>query len=149
GSGAIERAGKEIREKALRVAAHVLDVPAEELELRDSVIASRTDPSTRISFEEVAINAFYGHRLPEGELPGLEATAYYDPISNAFSYGTAAAIVQVDPDTGEFDLERFLFVHDCGTQVNPMLVEGQLHGGIAQALGNALFEELVYDPDSG
>ena len=147
GSGAIERAGREVREKALRVAAHMLGVPVETLELEDSVITSTEGP--RITFEEVALNAFYGHRMPEGELPGLEATAYYDPISNAFSYGTAAAIVEVDAESGEFTLERFLFVHDCGTQVNPLLVEGQLHGGIAQALGAALFEEIVYDRESG
>jgi aerobic carbon-monoxide dehydrogenase large subunit len=149
GAGAIERAGKEIRAKALRIAAYMLGVPVETLDLEDGVVRSTLDPGTRISFEEVAVNAFYAHRLPEGEGPGLEATAYYDPISNAFSYGTAAAIVEVDPETGEFSLDRFLFVHDCGTQVNPMLVEGQLHGGIAQALGAALFEEIVYDSESG
>ena len=147
GSGAIERAGSEVREKALRVAAHMLAVPLETLQLENSMITSSEGPS--ISFEEVALNAFYAHRMPEGELPGLEATAYYDPISNAFSYGTAAAIVEVEPESGEFTLERFLFVHDCGTQVNPLLVEGQLHGGIAQALGAALFEEIVYDQESG
>ena len=127
----------------------MLDVPVDGLELADSVISSVDDPEISVSFADVAINAFYGHRLPEGELPGLEATAYYDPISSAFSYGTAAALVEVDPETGEFSLDRFLFVHDCGRQVNPMTVEGQLHGGIAQALGAALFEELVYDDDSG
>ena len=149
GAGAIERAGKEIREKALRIAAFMLDVPAGTLELEGSVIRSLDDPSIKIGFDEVAINAFYAHRMPEGELPGLESTAYYDPISNAFSYGTAAAIVTVEPHTGEFTLDRFLFVHDCGTQVNPMLVDGQMHGGIAQALGAALFEEIVYDGESG
>lgn len=147
GSGAIERAGSEVREKALRVAAHMLSVPLETLQLENSMI--RSSEGSSISFEEVALNAFYAHRMPEGELPGLEATAYYDPISNAFSYGTAAAIVEVEPESGEFTLERFLFVHDCGTQVNPLLVEGQLHGGIAQALGAALFEEIVYDQESG
>jgi aerobic carbon-monoxide dehydrogenase large subunit len=149
GSGAIERAGGEIRNKALRIAAYMLDVPVETLELSDSVFRSVDDPSITISFEEVAVNAFYGHRLPQGETPGLESTGYFDPTSSAFSYGTAAAVVQVDAGTGEFSLDRFLFVHDCGRQVNPMLVEGQLHGGIAQALGAALFEELVYDSDSG
>jgi carbon-monoxide dehydrogenase large subunit len=149
GSGAIERAGSEIREKALRIAAHMLASPLETLELENGIVSSREDADTWISFEDVAMNAFYAHDLPDGELPGLETTAYFDPVSNAFSYGTAAAIVEVEPETGEFDLQRFLFVHDCGTQVNPMLVEGQLHGGIAQALGAALFEELVYDPDSG
>jgi carbon-monoxide dehydrogenase large subunit len=149
GSGAIQDAGRVIREKARRVAAFMLDVPAADLDLANSVFTSTVDSGISISFEEVAINAFYGHRLPEGELPGLEATAYWEPTSSAFSYGTAAAIVEVDVESGEFDLQRFLFVHDCGRQVNPMLVEGQLHGGIAQALGAALFEEIVYDPESG
>ena len=147
GAGAIRDAGTEIRLKALRVAAHMLEVPLESLELEDGVI--RSSLGSEISFQDVAVNTFYGHRLPAGETPGLEATAYYDPISNAFSYGTAAAIVEVDPHSGEFDLQRFLFVHDCGTQVNPMLVEGQLHGGVAQALGAALFEEIIYDQESG
>jgi carbon-monoxide dehydrogenase large subunit len=149
GSGAIEMAGREIREKAFRVAAFMLDVPVDSLELEDSVFRSGDDPDVSISFKDVAVNTFYGHRLPPGELPGLEATAYYEPSSSAFSYGTAAAVVEVTPETGEFNLERFLFVHDCGHQVNPMLVEGQLHGGIAQAMGAALFEELIYDDDTG
>jgi carbon-monoxide dehydrogenase large subunit len=149
GSGAIQDAGRQIREKARRVAAYMLDVPEADLDLVNSVFTSSADPTVSISFEDVAINTFYGHRLPEGELPGLEATAYWEPTSSAFSYGTAAAIVEVDVESGEFELQRFLFVHDCGRQVNPMLVEGQLHGGIAQALGAALFEEIVYDPESG
>jgi aerobic carbon-monoxide dehydrogenase large subunit len=149
GSGAIQDAGRQIREKARRVAAYMLDVPEGELDLANSVFTSSADPTVSISFEDVAINTFYGHRLPEGELPGLEATAYWEPTSSAFAYGTAAAIVEVDVESGEFELQRFLFVHDCGRQVNPMLVEGQLHGGIAQALGAALFEEIVYDPESG
>ncbi|MDX6455912.1 MAG: aerobic carbon-monoxide dehydrogenase large subunit, partial [Gaiellaceae bacterium] len=149
GSGAIQDAGRQIREKAKRVAAYMLDVPEGDLDLVNSVFTSSADPTVSISFEDVAINTFYGHRLPEGELPGLEATAYWEPTSSAFSYGTAAAIVEVDVESGEFELQRFLFVHDCGRQVNPMLVEGQLHGGIAQALGAALFEEIVYDSESG
>jgi carbon-monoxide dehydrogenase large subunit len=149
GSGAIQDAGRQIREKARRVAAYMLDVPEADLDLVNSVFTSSADPTVSISFEDVAINTFYGHRLPEGELPGLEATAYWEPTSSAFAYGTAAAIVEVDVESGEFELQRFLFVHDCGRQVNPMLVEGQLHGGIAQALGAALFEEIVYDPESG
>jgi aerobic carbon-monoxide dehydrogenase large subunit len=149
GSGAIERAGREIREKALRIAAHMLASPVQELDLANSLISSRRDADTWISFEDVTVNAFYAHDLPDGELPGLEATAYFDPVLNACSYGTAAAAVEANPETGEFTLDRFLFVHDCGTQVNPMIVEGQLHGGIAQALGAALFEELIYDSDTG
>jgi carbon-monoxide dehydrogenase large subunit len=147
GAGAIRDAATEIREKALRVAAFLLDVPAEGLTIEDGVISDRAGAS--VTLAEVAIQTISGHRVPPGDSPGLEATAYWDPSASAFGYGTAAAVVEVDARSGELSLERFLFVHDCGTRVNPMICDGQLHGGIAQALGAALFEELVYDPDSG
>jgi carbon-monoxide dehydrogenase large subunit len=149
GTGAIERAASEVRQKALRIAAFLLDVPAERLEVEDGHVRSVDDPRVGISFAEVSLEASLGHRLPEGEPPGLEATAYFDPTASAFAFGSAAAVVEVNHQTGEFAIERLVFVHDCGPQVNPMLVEGQLHGGVAQALGAALFEELVYDPDTG
>src|SRR4029453_2399407 len=75
--------------------------------------------------------------------------AYYDPPASAFGYGTVAARVEANPRTGEFTVQRYVLVHDCGTQVNPMIVEGQLHGGIAQGLGAALFEEIVYERATG
>jgi carbon-monoxide dehydrogenase large subunit len=112
-------------------------------------VRRRDDPTVTVSIAEAATAAILGHRLPPGEDPGLEATAYYDPPASAFGYGTVAARVEVDPRTGEFDLQRYVLVHDCGTQVNPMIVEGQIHGGIAQGLGAALFEELVYDRETG
>jgi carbon-monoxide dehydrogenase large subunit len=147
GAGAIRDAASEVRAKALRVAAHLLDVPVERLAIDGGVISDGGGAS--ITLAEVAIQTISGHRIPPGESPGLEATAYWDPSASAFGYGTAAAVVEVDRRSGELTLERFLFVHDCGTRVNPMICDGQLHGGIAQALGAALFEELVYDPDSG
>ena len=149
GAGAVDAAASEIRDKALRVAAHLLEASAERLTIVDGTVVAEDDPEIAISLADVAIEAFYGHRLPPGESPGLEATAYFDPTASAFGYGTAAATVEADPRSGEFTIERFVFVHDCGAQVNPMIVEGQIHGGIAQALGAALFEELVYDPETG
>jgi carbon-monoxide dehydrogenase large subunit len=149
GAGAISAAGTELRAKALRVAGHMLGVDDSRLELADGVVRAVDDPTLEITLADVATNAIFGHRLPEGESPGLEATAYFDPIASAFGYGTAAAVVDVDAESGEFAIERLVFVHDCGPQVNPTIVEGQLLGGIAQALGAALFEELVYDPSSG
>lgn len=149
GAGAVQRAALEVRAKMLRIAAHLLDVKPEGLDVVDGVIRQSDDPSVQISVASVATEANFGHRMPPGDLPGLEATAYFDPTGSAFAYGTAAAIVEANPRTGEFGIERFLLVHDCGTQVNPMLVEGQVHGGIAQALGAAMFEELVYNPDTG
>jgi aerobic carbon-monoxide dehydrogenase large subunit len=149
GAGAVDAAASQIRDKALRLAAHLLEASAERLTIVDGTVVAEDDPEIAISLADVAIEAFYGHRLPPGESPGLEATAYFDPTASAFGYGTAAATVEADPRSGEFTIERFVFVHDCGAQVNPMIVEGQIHGGIAQALGAALFEELVYDPETG
>jgi carbon-monoxide dehydrogenase large subunit len=149
GAGAISAAGTEVRAKALRVAAHMLEVDVERLELADGLVRVVNDSEVTLPLADVATNAIFGHRLPEGESPGLEATAYFDPIASAFGYGTAAAAVEVDAESGEFRIEQLVFVHDCGPQVNPTLVEGQLLGGIAQALGAALFEELIYDQSSG
>jgi carbon-monoxide dehydrogenase large subunit len=149
GAGAVQLAGTEVRDKAFRVAAHLLDVPDGRLELADGVFRVVDDPEQRVTLAEAAVQAISGHRIPPGETPGLEATAYFDPTASAFGYGTAAAVVEVDPRSGEFEIERLVFVHDCGLQVNPTIVEGQVQGGIAQALGAALFEELVYDPESG
>jgi carbon-monoxide dehydrogenase large subunit len=149
GSGAVQRAALEVRAKMLRIAAHLLGVKPERLEIVNGVVRHADDPSVQITVAEVATEANFGHRMPPGDLPGLEATAYFDPNGSAFAYGTAAAIVDVDPRTGEFRIERFVLVHDCGTQINPMLVEGQVHGGIAQALGAALYEELVYNAETG
>lgn len=149
GAGAIRKATADIRGKTLRIAAHLMSVPAAALELAGGVVRRADDPSAYVSVAEVARAAILGHGLPPGEDPGLEATAYFDPPASAFGYGTVAVQVEADPRTGEFELQRYVLVHDCGTQVNPMIVEGQMHGGIAQALGAALFEELVYDPDTG
>ena len=149
GAGAIEAAAREIREKMLRIAGHLLEEPAETLEVAPGVVRRRDDPSVQASIQAVASSAFLGHPLPAGEAPGLEATAYFDPPASAFGYGTVAAQVEVDPRSGEFEIQRYVLVHDCGTQVNPMIVEGQIRGGIAQGIGAALFEELVYDRDTG
>jgi carbon-monoxide dehydrogenase large subunit len=149
GAGAIEAAAREIREKMLRIAGHLLDVPAEMLELAPGVVRRRDDPSVQASIQAVSTAASLGHPLPPGEPPGLEATAYFDPPASAFGYGTVAAQVEVDARSGEFEIQRYVLVHDCGTQVNPMVVEGQIRGGIAQGIGAALFEELVYDRDTG
>jgi carbon-monoxide dehydrogenase large subunit len=127
----------------------MLEVDVERLELADGLVRVVNDSEVTLPLADVATNAIFGHRLPEGESPGLEATAYFDPIASAFGYGTAAAAVEVDAESGEFRIEQLVFVHDCGPQVNPTLVEGQLLGGIAQALGAALFEELIYDQSSG
>jgi carbon-monoxide dehydrogenase large subunit len=149
GAGAIDKAATVIRDKMLRIAAHILDVDAGALEATAGVIRRRDDPSVQVPIRRVSEAAFLGHPLPPGEDPGLEATAYFDPPSSAFGYGTVVAQVEVDPRSGEFELQRYILVHDCGTQVNPMIVEGQVHGAVAQGIAAALFEELVYDLETG
>jgi aerobic carbon-monoxide dehydrogenase large subunit len=149
GAGAILKAATAIRDKMLRIAAHMMQAPIDALEVAAGLVRRRDDPSTHVTIRAIADAAILGHPLPPGEDPGLEATAYYDPPASAFGYGAAAARVEVEPRTGEFTLDRYVLVHDCGTQVNPMVVEGQVQGGIAQGLGAALYEEIVYDRETG
>jgi carbon-monoxide dehydrogenase large subunit len=149
-SGAIAEAAVSLTRGVQVVAAHLLKVadPAE-LMLAGSEIVHRLDPATKIDLDVVFAAAISGHDLPDGLAPGLEATAYFDPSASAYGSGAAACRVAVDARTGEFEMEQFVLVHDCGTQINPTLVEGQVQGGLAQAIGAALMEELLYDPDSG
>jgi carbon-monoxide dehydrogenase large subunit len=149
GAGAIQKAAGEVRAKMVRIAAHILGVPAERLEVAGGAVRRTDDPTVQVTVKALAEAAFIGHPLPPAEDPGLEATAYFDPPASAFGYGTVAVQAEVDPRSGEFELGRYVLVHDCGTQVNPMIVEGQVQGAIAQGLGAALYEELVYDPGSG
>lgn len=149
GTGAILGACNEILAKATRIAAYLLGVDAADLEAADGLIRHRDQQECCITLAEVARNAITGHRIPPGEAPGLEATAYFDPPASAFGNGACAALVEVDPSTGEYDVIRLSFSHDCGREVNPMVVEGQVLGGIAQGFGAAVMEELPYDRDSG
>ncbi len=150
GSGAIETAAKELRAKVLRLGAWLLEADGPEaVEIAQTVVRLVDDPERSVTLAEVHETAILGLRLPEGETPGLEATAYHEPEAAAFGFGTAAALVSVDSETGDFDIERFVMVHDCGTPVNPTAIEGQVRGALAQGFGAALAEELRYDPDTG
>lgn len=145
-AGAIELAALEIRAKALRIASVLLDAPFEELGIVGREVRSADDSVPLARVYEVAL---IGQGLPEGETPGLDATAHFEPEAAAYGYGSAAAVVSVDPQTGDFTIERFVMVHDSGTPVNPMLIEGQVRGALAQGFGAALTEELRYDPETG
>ena len=148
-AGAIREAAGALRGKTLRIAAMVLQSTPGALEVRGDAVRVRDAPGRSVPLADVFTRAIVGQGIPEGEAPGLEATAHFEPSHAAFSFGTAAAIVSVDPASGEFDVERFVMAHDCGVAVNPPLVDGQVRGGLVQGLGAALAEELRYDAGTG
>jgi len=145
--GALVRASEALRGKLLRIGAHLLEASAEDLELADGAVHVRGAPFRSVSLAELAEKAWLGWDLPEGEAPGLQADDLHDPAGISYSYATHAAAVAVDEATGDVEIERYVIVHDCGTVVNPTVVEGQIHGGVAQGIGIALLEEYVYDDE--
>jgi aerobic carbon-monoxide dehydrogenase large subunit len=149
-AGAISEAGAALRSRTLSMAGWVLDgADPDDLEIRDGVVEHRSGTGPSISLAEIFRRAIVGEGIPPGTAPGLEETAYFAPADVAYAFGTAAVVVLVDPDTGDFEFERLVMVHDAGKPINPRLVEGQVRGGIVQALGAALGEELRYDADTG
>jgi carbon-monoxide dehydrogenase large subunit len=143
---AVVRAARGIRDKLLAVAAHQLEVAPDDLELADGRVQVRgTDRG--IPLADLAHQLHSGFRLPPGVAPGLQEQAVFEPQALAFAYMSQAAVVEVDAETGAVTILRYAGVDDCGTVINPAEVEGQLTGGIAQGLGEALLEELVYDED--
>ncbi|MCW2696628.1 MAG: xanthine dehydrogenase, molybdenum binding subunit apoprotein [Modestobacter sp.] len=148
-AGALREAAEELAAKTVRLAAARLEIDAAHLEIAGSVVRRRDDATVGVPLAEVFTTAITGQGIPPGEDPGLESTSHFEPSDAAYSFGTAAALVSVDPGTGEFDVERFVMVHDAGTVVNPTIVEGQVRGALAQGFGAALSEELRYDGDTG
>jgi carbon-monoxide dehydrogenase large subunit len=145
--GATVLAARDIRGKVLALAADMLEANPDDLELTDGVISVRGTPGRSVSFREVARRANHEpHLLPEGVEAGLESTRRYEaPDPGSFSNAMHAAHVEVDPQTGAVTVLRYVVVEDCGTVVNPTIVEGQVHGGVAQGIGGALIEHLAYD----
>ncbi len=145
-AGTVSRAGVIVRDKLLRVAEILLEAAHEDLELVDGTVGVRGVPARRIPLAALAGAAHFApHVRAELGDPTLTATAFFDPPRPTHSNGTVAAIVEVDPDTGGVEIERLVAVEDCGTMVNPMIVEGQIRGGVAQGVGLALLERYVYD----
>ncbi len=145
---AVSLAATEVKEKALDVAAQLLEVGVDDLELRDGMVSVRGVPDRSLSLAQIArvvsapLPAF---TFPPGLEPGLEATRYFHPTANTYSNGVHLGIVEVDVETGKVSVKRYAVVHDCGRVINPVVVDGQVRGGVAQGIGNALYEELVYD----
>jgi CO/xanthine dehydrogenase Mo-binding subunit len=165
---AIALAARGVREKALRIAAEVLEASPEDLEIDEGLIQVRGVPGTsiplrtvavlsnplRYAFDEAAKQAtqFATHDdskppVAAGDAPGLEHRDYYSPLRSTFASGAHAAVVEIDPATWEISVVKYAVVHDCGNVVNPMIVEGQVQGGVAQGVGGALYERMAYDAD--
>ena len=145
GGSAVLRAATQVRDKAKRFAAHMMDASEDDLEFVDGRIAVRGSPDRAVTFAEVAGAAYNAVNLPPDTEPGLEAISYFEPPNFTFPFGTHAAVVEVEKDTGHVKLTRYIAVDDCGTVINPLLVEGQVHGGLAQGIAQALTEEVVHD----
>jgi|TARA_B100000315_G_scaffold250514_1_gene283463 carbon-monoxide dehydrogenase large subunit len=144
GGGAAVIAAQRLAESIRRVAAEMLEANPADIELGGGR-ATVTGTHVGVAIADVARRAWQGFRLPEGSNPGLVESFCYEPASATFSYATHACRVAVDTDTGVVDVEEYVVVHDCGTIVNPTIVEGQIHGGVAQGLGAALLEEVFHD----
>lgn len=149
GGGAVVRAAAAVREKVVRIAAHLLEAAADDLHVGDGRVSVKGAPGRAVTLGEVArVALLETHRLPPETEPGLDATRYYDPIRGTFAAGAQAAVVEVDRATGVTTIRRFVCVEDTGRIINPLIVEGQVQGAIAQGIGGALFEHIVYD-DAG
>jgi carbon-monoxide dehydrogenase large subunit len=146
GGSAIYRASEKIMVKATRLAAHLLEVDVEDLSHENGLFAAR-GKNLKISFAEVADAAYHGARYPDepGFEPGLEVTTFYDPPDLNDPEAMHLAVVDVDRGTGRVKLRNYFTVDDMGTIINPMIVEGQVHGGLAQGIGQAMMEHVIYD----
>jgi aerobic carbon-monoxide dehydrogenase large subunit len=166
---AVGQASREVREKALSFAGNMLEIAAEDLEIEEGKVFAKGSPERFVTLKQVAIAtnplryAFDedakaatqfaparrsdGPQLPEGDVPGLEAVSYYSPPHATWASGAHAAVVEVDPETGQLTYVRYAAVHDCGTVINPMILEGQVMGGVAQGIGGSFYERMAYDAD--
>ena len=148
GGTAILMSLQKIKEKGKKIAAHLLEASASDIEYTNGQFQVKGFPGKAVPFGQVALTAYVPHNYPEGLEPGLEETSFYDPSNFCFPFGAHACVVEVEPDTGEVKILRYLAVDDVGNVINPMIVDGMVHGGIAQGVGQALWEGAVYD-DSG
>jgi aerobic carbon-monoxide dehydrogenase large subunit len=147
GGVAVWHAGDKLVEKARQLAAHELEASPDDLEYANGSFTVKGSPDKEKTLKALAFSAWAAHDLPEGMEPGLEATATYDPPNFSWPGGAHAAVVEVDPETGDARLVRYVAVDDVGTVVNPIIVDGQVHGGITQGISTALYEEGAYDEE--
>ncbi len=147
GTGAALKAAAKIREKARRYAAHMLEASPDDIEIDGAEYRVKGSPDKKKTLQEIAFALDLAFDTPEGMEPYLDETAYHDTPNCTFPFGTHIALVEIDQETGVVDLVRYVAVDDVGKKINPMIVDGQLHGGIAQGVGQALWEGAVYGED--
>jgi aerobic carbon-monoxide dehydrogenase large subunit len=145
GGESVARAALKVQDKARRIAAHLLEAAPEDVELADGKYQVKGSPDKGMPLGDVSLAAYVPENIPDGMEPGLEETNFYDPENFVFPFGAHAAIVEVDADTGKVDLKRYVCVDDCGPAINPMLIDGQVHGGVVHGVAQALYEQVVYD----
>jgi carbon-monoxide dehydrogenase large subunit len=147
GGTAIMMSVEKVKEKAKKFAGQMLEAQPDDLVYDAGKIYVQGHADKAITIQEIAAAAWGGRNLPPDTEPGLDATSYFEPPNCTFPFGAHVAVVEVDPDTGKIDLQRYISVDDCGNVINPMIVEGQVHGGLAQGIAQAIMEECVYTED--
>jgi aerobic carbon-monoxide dehydrogenase large subunit len=145
GGAALAVSARKIRDKAKVIAAHLLEAAVEDMDYEDGKFFVKGSQDKAKTIQDIALMANVAWNMPAGVEAGLEASTFYDPPNFTYPFGAHLAVVEVNPETGAVDLERYVCVDDCGPQINPVIVEGQVHGGVVQGIGQALWEEAVYD----
>ena len=149
GGTAIHMSLDKIKEKGKKIAAHLLEASPGDIEYVNGQFQVKGAPGKAVPFGAVALTAYVPHNYPEGLEPGLEETSFYDPSNFCFPFGAHACVVEIDRDTGKVTIVRYVAVDDVGNIMNPMIVDGMVHGGVAQGIGQALCEGATYDDSSG
>jgi carbon-monoxide dehydrogenase large subunit len=147
GGTAVVKAAEKVVAKARKVAAHLLEASEDDLEFSAGKFSVRGTPGAGIAIQEIALAVFAAHDYPEGIEPSIDAEATFDPENFSFPHGTHLCAMEVDTETGFVKIRKYACVDDVGTIVNPLIVEGQVHGGLAQGIAQALYEEAIYDAD--
>ena len=147
GGSALQVVVQEAREKLSQIASHLLECPAEDIAFQNGRVTNGRDPRQTLDLSEVVSAAYDEELLPPGLQVGLDFSGNFTLPSNPYAFGAHVVVVEVNPDTGEVKILKYVAVHDCGRIINPMIVDGQIHGGIAQGIGQALTEDMSYGPD--
>ena len=147
GGTAVYYAVQKLKTKIAALAAHLLSAKPADIVIAHGRVGVKNNPKKSMSWGEIVLSAYTARSIPPGFEPGMEATHFFEPSNFTFPFGTHVAAVEVDPETGETKIEKYVAVDDCGNVINPMLVDGQVHGGIAQGLSQAMYEEMVYNED--